>query len=62
MLNVGADRETYSAGMRGVIASYVVGRGGVTEAEAAAWEEELAALGDDSFFSLNRYLFIAQRS
>jgi SAM-dependent methyltransferase len=62
ILNVGADPETYSAGMRGMIASYVAGRGGVTEAEAAAWEQDLAGLGDDSFFSLNRYLFVAQRS
>jgi SAM-dependent methyltransferase len=62
ILNVGADRETYSAGMIGLIAEYVAGRGGVTEAEAAAWEQELTDLGDDYFFSLNRYLFVGQRS
>jgi arsenite methyltransferase len=48
--------------MTGVVASYVVGRGGVSEADAAAWEADLAGLGDDYFFSLNRYLFIARRS
>jgi arsenite methyltransferase len=62
ILNVGADRDTYSAAMTGVVASYVVGRGGVSEADAAAWEADLAGLGDDYFFSLNRYLFIARRS
>jgi hypothetical protein len=29
---------------------------------ATAWEQDLAGLGDDCFFSLNRYLFVAQRS
>jgi arsenite methyltransferase len=62
ILNVGPDRETYSAGMMGLVADYVAGRGGITEAEAAAWEQDLTGLGDDYFFSLNRYLFIAQRS
>ena len=42
--------------MIGVVAAYVGGRGGVTEAEAAAWEQDLTDLGDDYFFSLNRYL------
>jgi SAM-dependent methyltransferase len=61
IINVGADRETYSAGMMGLVAAYVAGRGGVTEAEAAAWEQDLVGRGDDYFFSLNRYLFIARR-
>ena len=62
ILNVGADRDTYSAGMSGVVAAYVAGRGGISEADAIAWEQDLAGLGDDYFFSLNRYLFVAQRS
>jgi arsenite methyltransferase len=62
ILNAGADRNTYSAGMIGLVAAYVAGRGGVTEADAAAWEEDLAGLGDDYFFSLNRYVVVAQRS
>ena len=32
ILNVGADRNTYSAGMIGLVAAYVAGRGGVSEA------------------------------
>ena len=62
ILNVGADRDTYSAAMSGVVAAYVAGRGGISEADAVAWEQDLAGLGDDYFFSLNRYLFIAHRS
>jgi hypothetical protein len=61
ILNVGADRDTFSAGMSGVVAAYVAGRGGVSEAEATAWQQDLAGLGDDYFFSLNRYLFVAHR-
>ena len=62
VLNVGADHDTLSAGISGLVAAYVAGRGGVSEAEATAWEQDLAGLGDDYFFSLNRYLFVAERS
>jgi arsenite methyltransferase len=62
ILNIGADRDTYSAAMSGVLAAYVAGRGGISEAEATAWEQDLVGLGDDYFFSLNRYLFLARRS
>ena len=48
--------------MSGLIAAYVAGRGAVSEADAAAWEQDLAGLGEDYFFSLNRYLFVAHRS
>ncbi len=62
ILNVGADRDTLSGGMRGLVSAFVAGRGGVSETEASAWERDLAGLGDEYFFSLNRYLFVAQRS
>ena len=62
ILNVGSDRGTFSAGMSGLVAAFVAGRGGVSETDATAWEQDLAALGDDYFFSLNRYLFVAHRS
>lgn len=61
ILNHGTDQDTYSAGLIGIVAAYVAGRGGVTEADAAAWEQDLAGLGEDYFFSLNRYLFVARR-
>jgi SAM-dependent methyltransferase len=61
ILNAGYDRNTYSAGLVRIIAEFVPGRRGVTEAEAAEWADELVELGDDYFFSLNRYLFVAER-
>jgi arsenite methyltransferase len=61
ILNVGAARDTFSAGMSGVVAAYVAGRGGISQADAAAWAQDLAGLADDYFFSLNRYVFVAQR-
>jgi SAM-dependent methyltransferase len=57
MLNVGYDRTTYAAGVLEVLAAFVVGRNGLTEDEVQAWRAAQAALGDEWFFSLNRYLF-----
>jgi arsenite methyltransferase len=51
--------DTYSVGLMGFISGFVVGRNGVTEDEARAWADDLASLGRDYFFSINRYLFIA---
>jgi arsenite methyltransferase len=61
ILNHGADRNTFSAGMLGLVAAYVAGRGGVTVDETRAWADDLESFGDDYFFSLNRYLFVAKR-
>jgi arsenite methyltransferase len=60
VLNVGYERETYSAGVLGMIAEFVSGRQGITPEEARAWAEDLRSLGEDYFFSLNRYLFVAE--
>ncbi len=62
ILNQGADRNTYSAGMLRLLAEYVAGRGGITADEATAWADDLRSLGDDYFFSINRYVFVATRS
>ncbi len=62
ILNHGADRNTFSAGMTAIVAAYVAGRGGVSEDDARAWANDLESLGDDYFFSLNRYVFVAKRS
>ena len=43
ILNHGAGRNTYSAGMLRVVAAYVAGRGGVTTDEATAWADDLRA-------------------
>ena len=48
----------------GIMASFAVGRRGVSQEEANAWLAEFAELGKQGrfFFSLNRYLFIADKS
>ena len=61
LFNAGYDPGTYSAGLIGFIAAFVPGRAGVSAAEARAWAEDLAGLGAGYFFSLNRYLFLADR-
>ncbi len=60
LLKRGYDPSTYSGGILDIIRAFVGGRGGVSADEAAAWADELIALGDDWFFSLNRYLFLAR--
>jgi SAM-dependent methyltransferase len=59
LLNAGYDANTFSAGVIGLIADFVPGRAGVTDADARAWQADLVGLGADYFFSLNRYLFLA---
>jgi arsenite methyltransferase len=55
--------NTYAKGMLTMMASFAVGRHGVSQAEADAWYAEFAALGKQGtfFFSLNRYLFAAEK-
>ena len=45
------------------MASFAVGRKGVSRQEADGWLAEFAALGKQGkfFFSLNRYLFVADK-
>lgn len=59
LLNAGYAANTYSAGLIGFISSFVPGRGGLTEADVQAWVDDLTSLGEDYFFSLNRYVFLA---
>jgi arsenite methyltransferase len=44
-----------------MIAEFVSGRQGIAPEEAMAWRDDLRSLGEDYFFSLNRYLFVAER-
>jgi arsenite methyltransferase len=62
MFNVGYRRDTFSAGLLPMIAAFVSGRGGISAEEAEAWKDDLVSLGDDYFFSVNRYQFVATRS
>jgi arsenite methyltransferase len=61
ILNAGYDPNTYSANLIAFVSRFVAGRHGITEADASAWADDLVALGDDYFFSFNRYLFVAVR-
>jgi SAM-dependent methyltransferase len=61
ILNRRGDGGNFSSGVIPIIAGFVPGRRGVSAEEAAAWAADLAARGDDYFFSLNRYLFVATR-
>jgi ubiquinone/menaquinone biosynthesis C-methylase UbiE len=60
LLNTRYDLATYSVGVMEVISGYTRKR--LPEGEAAAWAEDLRALGarGEYFFSLNRYLFLAR--
>ena len=57
------DPDTYSLTNGRIMADFVVGRQGITRDEVEAWTRDLEQLGQegDYFFSLNRYLFIADR-
>jgi arsenite methyltransferase len=59
LLNRGRDPDSFSTGLTEMIATYVTGRGGISRGEALAWAQDVDDLGDDAFFSLNRYLFVA---
>ena len=61
LLNAGYAENTFSAGLMGFVAAFVPGRHGLTESDASAWVDDLVALGEDYFFSLNRYMFLAVR-
>jgi arsenite methyltransferase len=62
MLNAGYREDTFSANVIGLVAGFVPGRGGITQPDADAWAADLRGLGDDYFFSLNRYLFLATKA
>jgi len=55
--------NTYGRGLLGIMASFVVGRKGISREEADAWLTEFADLDNQGkfFFSLNRYLFVADK-
>ena len=63
MFNPEYHDDTYGTGLLGIISSFAVGRRGVTQEEADAWLAEFSELGRQGrfFFSLNRYLFVADK-
>ena|SRR5665213_716439 len=56
--------NTYGKGMLEMMASFAVGRNGISQSEADAWYAEFAMLDAEGkfFFSLNRYVFVATRA
>lgn len=63
MLNTEYQPHTYSYGMVQFITDFAARHDSVGPEEAAAWKADLEQLGErgEYFFSLNRYLFVAQR-
>jgi len=63
MFNPEYHDNTYGKRVLDMMASFAVGRKGVSREEANAWLAEFAKLGKQGkfFFSLNRYLFVADK-
>lgn len=63
MFNPEFQDNTYGKGMLTMMASFAAGRKGVSRSEAEAWFAEFETLGAQGkfFFSLNRYLFLAEK-
>lgn len=63
MFNPEFGNNTYGKGLLALMASFAVGRNGVSENEANAWFAEFAELNERGafFFSLNRYLFVVDK-
>lgn len=64
VINVELSEHSYSPGMIDVVARFVANRGGITEEEAVRWAEDVRAQAarGEYFFSLSRYLFLAERA
>jgi arsenite methyltransferase len=61
LFNAGYDENTYSAKLIGFVSAFVPGRGGLSEDDVHAWAHDLTSLGNNYYFSLNRYLFLAAK-
>lgn len=63
LLSVGYGPDTFAAHTEGTVAAFVTGRQGLTSDEVAAWRADLAdrSAAGEGFFSLNRYVFLAER-
>jgi ubiquinone/menaquinone biosynthesis C-methylase UbiE len=63
LINLVYDPNTYSVGMMTMLGNFATGRNGLSEQDIAAWKADARAIGEEQgyFFSLNRYVFIAER-
>ena len=64
LLNLAYDPATYSVGMMTLIGNFASGRNGLSATDIAAWREDARRMGEQGayFFSLNRYVFMAERA
>jgi ubiquinone/menaquinone biosynthesis C-methylase UbiE len=58
LFNQGWNVDSFSAFIVDTVASFAI-RTGISEREVSAWADDLRGLGEDAFFSLNRYVFLA---
>lgn len=63
LLNLAWDRATYSVGMMDMIGQFATGRHGLSADDIAAWKDDARAIDASTgyFFSLNRFVFLAER-
>ncbi len=63
LLNLDYDPATYSVGMMTLIGNFASGRNGLTADDIAAWRADAKRMDERGgyFFSLNRYVFTAER-
>jgi arsenite methyltransferase len=63
MFNPDYREHTYAKGLLQIMASFAVGRQGISQDEANSWLAEFSELGQQGifFFSLNRYFFVAYK-
>ena len=63
MFNPEYQENTYGKRLLDLMASFAVGRQNLSKEEVKAWLAEFADLGRQGtfFFSLNRYLFVADK-
>jgi arsenite methyltransferase len=63
LFNPSYDLNTFSNRIIDIIVPFVAGRNGITREEAEGWAKDVRQTGEqgDYFFSLNRYLFVAER-
>lgn len=63
LVELDPEGATYSGSQRAELARYVVSKGDISAAEANVWEDDLRSLAKrrDYFFSLNRYIFVANK-
>lgn len=63
LLNLRYDPNTYSVGMMKVIGAFAAGRNGLTQKDIDDWHADAKTMGerDSYFFSLNRYVYTAER-